>query len=29
MPARCAFVAENVGYIRDRVRAYVQGGTAT
>jgi hypothetical protein len=29
MPERCAFVAENVGYIRDRVRAYVQGGTAT
>lgn len=28
MPPRCAFVAENVAYIRDRVSAYVQGGTA-
>lgn len=25
MPARCAYVGENVAYIRDRVRAYVEG----
>ena len=28
MPARCAYLAQNVAYIRDRVRAYVQGQPA-